>query len=53
MQEAVALSTTKAKYITLKESLKETIYLCKLIKSAKEYLALDIPNKIPIILEDN
>ena len=39
--------------MALKESAKEGIYLYNLIKTARSFLDLDIPNKIPIILEDN
>ena len=53
IQKTVALSTTEAEYMALKESSKEGIYLFYLIKSAINLLSLDMPKKVPIIFEDN
>ena len=39
--------------MALKETTKEAIYLYNLVKTTRSFLSLDIPNKIPIIFEDN
>ena len=53
LQKTVALSTTEAEYMALKEASREAIYLNNLLQSTISLLRLNIPTKIPVTLIDN
>jgi hypothetical protein len=53
LQKTIALSSTEAEYMALKESAKEAIYLFNFISELNADLKLHIDQKIPLIFTDN